>query len=226
MRAPAGLDEAELLASWRAGDVAAGQELFRQTYKIVARYLRNKVGSAVHGDLVQKTFLACVGSASQFRGASSFRTYLLRIAHHTLVDHFRDARRAAARDRAADVPIDDLVIAESFTEPEAIVSRRQEHRILLAALRRLPFALQVVLELRYWESLSDREIAEVLGAPIGTVKTRLRDGHQRLRREVASADVSPELLRSTMDTLDTWSQRVRSGLGLFDSSEPGGETAA
>lgn len=227
MRAPpTGLDEAELLARWRAGDAVCGQQLFRRSYNVVSRYLRNKVGGAVHGDLVQKTFLACLRTSARFRGASSFRTYLLRIAHHTLVDHFRAAQRTAERERGAerdrdrhrdpDAELDELVLADSLAEPDAIASRRQEHRILLAALRRLPFPLQVVLELRYWESLSDREIAEVLGTPLGTIKTRLRDGHRRLRRELASSDVSPELLRSTMDTLDGWSQRVRSGLGVLD----------
>jgi|SRR6187402_1804012 len=215
---PMGSDEVELLACWRAGDVAAGQQLFRQSYKVVSRYLRNKVSGAAHGDLVQKTFLACLRSSTQFRGASSFRTYLLRIAHHVLVDHFRDARRGAAPDcdRQYEVEVDDLILADSFADPDAIIARRQEHRCLLGALRRLPFALQVVLELRYWESLSDREIAEVLGAPLGTIKTRLRDGHIRLRHELARGDVSPELLRSTMDTLDNWSQRVRSGSGVLD----------
>lgn len=217
VRAPlAGFDEAELLACWRAGDVAAGQELFRRSYKVVSRYLRNKVGGAVHGDLVQKTFLACLRSSAQFRGASSFRTYLLRIAHHTLVDHFREAQRAAARSGGREAEVDELVLADAFAEPDAIVARRQEHRILLATLRRLPFALQVVLELRYWESLTDREIAEVLGAPLGTIKTRIRDGHLRLRRELASGEIPPELLRSTMDTLDRWSERVRGGLGALD----------
>lgn len=209
-------DEAELLASWRAGDTAAGQQLFRQSYKAVSRYLRNKVSGAMHGDLVQKTFLACLRSSTNFRGASSFRTYLLGIAHHTLVDHFRDASRRAARDHEGEIEVDDLIIADSFADPDAVVARKQEHRLLLAALRRLPFAVQVVLELRYWESLNDREIAEVLGAPLGTIKTRLRDGHIRLRRELARSEVSPELLRSTMDTLDQWSQRVRSGRGVLD----------
>ena len=214
-------DEAELLAAWRAGDVAAGQRLFRQSYKVVARYFRNKVSGAVHGDLVQKTFLACMRSAAQFRGMSSFRTYLLRIAHHTLVDHFRDARRSTARGPEQELDLDAVVVADALPDPDAVVTRRQEHRILLAALRRLPLALQVVLELRYWEGLSDSEIAEVLGAPLGTVKTRLRDGHLRLRHELARGDVSPELLRSTVDTLDRWSERVRGGLDIFaDDSAP------
>ena len=214
--ASTGQDEAELLACWRAGDAAAGQQLFRRSYKIVSRYLRNKVAASVHGDLVQKTFLACVRSASQFRGASSFRTYLLQIAHHTLLDYFRDLYRARTHAPEHDDELDELVIADSVGEPDAVVARRQEHRLLLLALRRLPFAMQVVLELRYWESLTDQEIAEVLGAPLGTVKTRLRDGHMRLRHELARGEVSPDLLQSTMDTLDHWSQRVRSGAGVLD----------
>lgn len=216
-----GPDEAALLASWRAGDVAAGQQLFRRSYKVVSRYFRNKVSVAAHGDLVQRTFLACVGSAARFRGTSSFRTYLLRIAHHTLVDHFREAHRRTARDREHDLDLDELVVADAVAEPDAVVARRQEHKVLLAALRRLPLALQVVLELHYWEGLSHAEIAEVLGAPIGTVKTRLREGHLRLRAEIVSGDVAPELLKSTLDTLDSWSERVRGGLELF-ADDPAG----
>jgi len=217
MRAPPmGLDETELLARWRDGDATAGQQLFRQYYKVVSRYLRNKVSGNVHADLVQKSFLACIRSSTQFRGASSFRTFLLRIAHQTLVDHFREVGRRVPGQRGHEVSMDDIVIADSFAELDAILSRRQEYRLLLAALRRLPFALQVVLELRYWESLRVREIAEVLGAPLGTVKTRLREGRIRLRRELERDDISPELLRSTMETLDSWSQRVRSGLGVLD----------
>ncbi|HWU87095.1 MAG TPA: RNA polymerase sigma factor [Kofleriaceae bacterium] len=213
---PTKQDEVELLAAWRAGDKAAGQRLFRQSYKVVSRYFRNKVGGVAHGDLVQRTFLACLRSAEGFRGASSFRTYLLRIAHHTLVDHYRAARRDTARGPEHELDLDDVVVADAISDPDAVVTRRQEHKILLAALRRLPLALQVVLELRYWEALTDREIAEVLGAPLGTVKTRLRDGHLRLREVLARGDVSPDLLRSTMDTLDSWSQRVRGGLDIFD----------
>jgi RNA polymerase sigma factor (sigma-70 family) len=209
------LDEAELLARWSTGNVAAGQRLFREYYNVVSRYLSNKVGGAVHGDLVQRTFLACLTGAAQLGGTSSFRTFLLRIAHRELAEHLRRARRGGTRAPEREVDLEALIVADSFAEPHAVAAQQQEHRLLLAALRRLPFALQAVLELHYWESLSPREIAEVLGAPIGTVKTQLRHGRVRLRRELASSDVTLDLLRSTLDLLEGWSERVRSELGIF-----------
>jgi len=210
----AGSEELELLARWRAGDDVSGQRLFGRWYSVVSRYLRNKVGGAVHKDLVQQTFEACLRSSASFRGTSSFRSFLLRIAYNKLADYLRSKYQRVDLERQ--VEVDDLVIADSFASPDSLVARRQEYRILLAGLRRLPFKLQVVLELRYWESLTDLEIAEVIDAPLGTVKTRLRTGHIRLQREVACSDISPDLVRSTMDTLEDWSGRVRDGLRVLE----------
>ena len=213
---PASAEHA-LLKRWSEGELAAGQELFRRSYAVVTRYFRNKVNEAQVHDLVQKTFLACLASAGRFRQSSSFATYVLAIAHHQLVDHYRASGRRAARELDLDV----LVLADEGPGAEVVVGQRQDHRLLLGALRRLPFAQQVVLELRYWEGLSDTEIAEVLELPLGTVKTRLRSGQQRLRDELARDDVPAELLRTTLDTLDRWSARVGRGTDDPDrASEP------
>ncbi len=211
------VNELELLRRWQAGETAAGQQLFRRSYEVVSRYFRNKVAEAVLADLVQKTFLACLSSAARFRAASSFATYVLAIAHHTLVDHYRGQKRSSNRE----LDLDGLVIADTFPGADALVKQRQDLRLLLGALRRLPFPQQAVLELRYWEALSDSEIAEILDEPLGTVKTRLRDGQQRLRHELARGDVAPELLRTTLDTLEHWQQRVRRGMGVFDEPRDG-----
>jgi RNA polymerase sigma-70 factor (ECF subfamily) len=81
--------------------------------------------------------------------------------------------------------------------------------LLLRALRRLRFPLQVVLELRYWESMSDVEIAEVLDEPLGTIKTRLRAGRLALEDQLAALASSADELRSTLDSLHRWAVRVR-----------------
>ena len=76
-------------------------------------------------------------------------------------------------------------------------------------LLRLRFPLQLVLELRYWEAMSDAEIAEVLDEPIGTIKSRLRAGRLALKDQLERLAGSAEELRSTLDSLHRWAMRVR-----------------
>jgi RNA polymerase sigma-70 factor (ECF subfamily) len=196
----------ELLASWRRGDAGAGEALFERHYEAVRRYFRNKVPAAAVHDLVQDTFLAGLQARDRFRERSTFRAYLLGIAHHRMIDHLR----AAPRDR--DTPdVGELILADLSPVGEDVIAAKRERRLLLRALRSLRFSLQVVLELRYWESMSDPEIAEVLDEPLGTIKTRLRAGRLALEDKLAELSGSAEELRSTLDSLQRWASRVRRG---------------
>jgi RNA polymerase sigma-70 factor (ECF subfamily) len=200
-------DDHILLASWRTGEKRSGELLFERHYASVRRFFHNKVATHVHRDLVQKTFLACVEAPERFEARSSFRTYLFGIAHHVLLDHLRKQHRGPGRE----CDVDQLVIADLVPGPDEAVHARREQRVLLKALRRLSLPLQVVLELQYWESLSNPEIAEILDWPVGTVKTRLRTARAALEELIAEMAGSPEALRSTMDTLQLWAERVRVG---------------
>jgi RNA polymerase sigma-70 factor (ECF subfamily) len=194
----------ELLASWRQGDEPAGEMLFERHYEAVRRYFRNKVPPAAARDLVQDTFLACLQARDRFRERSTFRAYLLGIAHHRMIDHLR----AAPRSRGA-LDVGELILADLSPVGEDAIAAKRERRLLLRALRSLRFPLQVVLELRYWESMSDPEIAEVLDEPLGTIKTRLRAGRSALEGKLAELSGSAEELRSTLDSLQRWASRVR-----------------
>jgi RNA polymerase sigma-70 factor (ECF subfamily) len=209
LHASPGSDET-LLTAWRAGDRVAGQCLFSSYYPVLSRYFRNKAAASVRGDLVQQTFAACVKGADHFRGASSFRTYVLRIAHHVLVDHYRAAQRLAARVPERDPECDrEWSVADELAGDDDVVERRESFRVLLGALRRLPLTTQVVIELRFWESLTVREVAEVLGLPEGTVKTRERAGLKQLRKQIDRDEIPRDLLKTTLDTIDAWAARVR-----------------
>lgn len=194
----------DLLLSWRHGSRQAGELLFDRHYRTVRRYFSNKVPAAATRDLVQETFLACVEAYARLRDHSSFRGYLLGIAHHVLVDYLRARSRHG---QASD--LDDLILADLQPAGEDAIAAKRERRVLLRALRRLRFPLQVVLELRYWESMSDHEIAEILDEPLGTIKTRLRAGKRALEEQVARLTSTPEELRSTLDSLHRWAARVR-----------------
>jgi RNA polymerase sigma factor (sigma-70 family) len=198
----------ELVRAWRSGDVAAGEALVERHLESVHRFFSNKVRHATD-DLVQRTFLACVESLDAFEGRSSFRSYLFGIARHVLYHHWRDADRGfdvltvSVGSRLADQP-----------SPADHVAARQEQRLLLRALRGLPLELQTLLELAYWEGLSDRELAEALEVPTGTIKSRLRKARGLLDAELSSLAPSPALLESSRHTLDTWAAGIRERTGI------------
>lgn len=199
-----GVTDEALLCDWRRGSSQAGEQLFDRHYSTVRRYFRNKAPAAAVRDLVQDTFLACLESHAQRRTQSTFRAYVLGIAHHVLVDHLR----AVARRSGRELDLGELILADLHPVGEEAIAVRRERRLLLRALRRLRFPLQVVLELRYWEAMSDRVIAEVLDEPLGTIKTRLRAGRLALEDQLAQLASSDEELRSTLDSLQHWAARV------------------
>ncbi|MCA9705484.1 MAG: hypothetical protein KDK70_06540 [Myxococcales bacterium] len=82
-------------------------------------------------------------------------------------------------------------------------------RLLLAALRALPVDLQVALELFYFEHIRGPELAEVLGLPEGTVRSRLRRGREILRERLQELLRSPGMVESTMTDLESWASSLR-----------------
>ena len=93
-----------------------------------------------------------------------------------------------------------------------IVAKHREQRLLLQALRRIPIDLQVVLELYYWERLPANQVAEVVGVPEGTARTRIRRAKQLLEQEMAKIAANPEDLSSTLVNLEEWAADLREHL--------------
>ena len=198
----------ELLDRWRGGDDRAGSQLLRRQFDRLYRFFRTKVEPELLPELVQQTLLRCVEHRDRFRGDAGFSTYLYAIARSVLVGHYR---RRARHDRIFDpavVSIDDAGprLSEAFVQ-------REQHRLLLRGLRSLPVDHQVLLELHYWERLNGPALAEVLGVPEGTVRTRLRRAKQMLRDAVLAAEATPGAAASTTQDLDGWVQSLREFVG-------------
>lgn len=191
-------DDASLLHAWQAGDQVAGSTLFSRHYPSIFRFFMSKVPDAAE-DLVQRTFLGCLEAADRFRGDSSMRTFLFGIAHNTLRHHLRGRHRQAQ-------PLDSLVVsaAELAPGPSTALAHRQEQRLLLRALRHIPLEYQVVLELHYWERQSATQIAEIMGAPAGTIKTRIRRGRQLLQEKITELAETPAESTSTLGGFEDW----------------------
>ena len=202
------IDDVVLLEAWCRGDRAAGAELFERHYPSVARFFHNKVPEAAQEDLIHETFLACLTGAARFRGQARFRTYLFGIARNVLAEHVRRLARRNAR-LGSEVNLDETPAVSFGLSPVATVAQREEQRLLLEALRRIPLSYQIALELHYWEELTAAEIGLVLGVPLGTAKTRIYDGREHLEDQLRKLARSPEALRSTLDDLDRWARRIR-----------------
>jgi len=198
----------ELLDAWRTGDRGAGNTLFERYFDPVCRFFSNKVHHNID-DLIQRTFLGCVEGRDRFQKQASFRTYLFAVAHNVLREYFRERRRGGEQD-APDPGTDSR--DEDSPSPSSVVANHQEQRLLLAALRRIPLDYQLVLELYYWEDMAAPELAQVLGLPEGTVRSRLRRAKEALADKMASLARSPELLKTTMSDLEKWVRSLRAQL--------------
>jgi RNA polymerase sigma-70 factor (ECF subfamily) len=149
-----------------SGDLAAFESLVRAYQAHVFRFVRHLVGDpALAEDLTQETFLRLYRRLGSFRFQSKFSTWLFQVARNAATDELRRRQRRERLTELAPVP-----------GPPSAPDARAELRAALAAL---PPALQESLVLVEVFGFAYREVAEVLGVPVGTVKSRVF--HARLR---------------------------------------------
>jgi RNA polymerase sigma-70 factor (ECF subfamily) len=182
----------ELLDAWRAGDLAAGNELVSRHWASVSRFFRSKVGDD-GADLISQTFLACVEGRDHI---DNVKAYLFATARRRLADHFR--RRA----RTPELDLARSSLADLATGPTTEVARRERGELLHRALADIPLDDQIALELAYFEQLSTRELAGVLDIPENTVRSRLSRARDKLRERLSAlgAPDEVELAESQLDT--------------------------
>jgi len=197
--------DVELLAAWRAGDSAAGDALFERWFDTLYRFFRNKAGEGVE-DLVHDTFMACI-AGKEFRGDSSFKTWLFTVARHTLYAHLKKQQK-----RGDELDVEEVSIASLGTSPSGLLARKGEEKLMLQALRAIPIDLQIALELFYWEDLDGPDIAAALEIPEGTVRSRLRRAREALEDQLAKLAEDPSLVQSTKTGLETWARGLREQL--------------
>ena len=141
-------------------------------------------------DVVQEAFLNLWRSGARYeRSRGSVRTWLLGIVHHRAIDALR---RATVHDkrRTGDEDIAERLEAPERTDVE--VARREEAHTVRAAMDTLPAEQSQVIELAYFGGFTHSEIAEMLDAPIGTVKGRMRLGLEKLRTALAARGTGTE----------------------------------
>ncbi|MBZ0235690.1 MAG: sigma-70 family RNA polymerase sigma factor [Deltaproteobacteria bacterium] len=194
-------DDRELLERWRGGDRDAGQALFERHFESIYGFFVNKCESEVD-ELVQATFLACVRAREQFRGDSSFRTYLFTIARHELYRALRTLRRDGDR-----LDFLETSLAELVTTPATRLGRNADHKRLLEAMATLPVEQQLLLELHYWEDTDITALATIFEAPAVTVRSRLHRARKALRARLEAGPMERAVDESD-EGFDQWARSV------------------
>ncbi|WP_434810057.1 ECF RNA polymerase sigma factor SigK [Microbacterium sp. bgisy189] len=179
---PASDHAADLLVRIADGDQQAFAGLYdmlsSRVFGLILRVLGDRSQSE---EVLQEVFLEVWQSASKFApNKGQGRSWVLTIAHRRAVDRVRSAQ--SGRDRDVRVGMRELnTPVESVAEA---VELRIEGRRVAQALTVLPEAQREALTLAYYGGYSQSEIAALVGAPLGTIKTRMRDGLRRLRTEM------------------------------------------
>jgi len=129
-------------------------------------------------EVAQDAFHAVWRRARSYRAdRGSVRTWLLAIARNAAIDWRRTKGRRVEREAAIDEAAE--LVEDTHVDERVIASLRAER--VRAAIAALPDEQRVVLSLAFWSGLSQREIAERTGTPLGTVKSRVRLGMAKLR---------------------------------------------
>ncbi len=162
----------------------------RPIYGLALKMLNN---SELAEDVVQEVFWRVWRRGATFQaGQGKFTSWLFGIAHNLCIDELRRQRsRPTPVYLASDATICDT-LSDGQPEPALVSWQAERRRIILAALQELPNDQRQVVELAYFGGLSQREIAEQLNDPLGTVKTRIRLGLQKIKHVLQTQGISHE----------------------------------
>lgn len=175
------LDET-LLASIAAGDKFAMQVLFQRHNVRVYRFVLRLIGNAsVAEEIVGDVFLNVWQHAGSFEAKCQVTTWLLTIARHKAISVLRRRPETQLDDKLADA------IADPGDGAEAILDRQDRSKTIRECLKRLSPLHREIIDLVYYHEKSIEEVAQIVGAPKSTVKTRMFYARNHMAKLLAAA---------------------------------------
>lgn len=199
-------DDSTLLTAWRSGDAQASAELVRRHYRPIYLFLFSKVGPEVAQDLTQSVFETLCRKQTSFRGDATVRTYLFGIARWTLVHHHRKQRGSLETFDPAEDPLE---VPDAVASMTSQLAAKREEVLFVQSMRELALDDQILLELKYYDGMTVRELAAVFEIPRATMADRVARARTRLSKAVSTLGESKQLVESTMSGLDAHMQAIR-----------------
>ncbi len=186
----AGMDAApdadeDLMLRYRDGDAAAFERLYSRHKGGVFRYLlRQCRDRAIADELFQEVWMNLIKARANYTVQAKFTTYLYRVAHNRLIDHYRETQRQVPLSYSHDDDDDDAlanIADDNNHSPERLLAARQGAAAFLRLLENLPEAQREAFVLHEESGLSVEEIAAATGTNAETAKSRLRYALKKLR---------------------------------------------
>ena len=161
----------------------------RQVYSLAIRMVENQ---GLAEEITQDVFMTVWTRGGTYRSERGpFSSWLLSIAHNRCIDELRRRRRRA---KVPTIDIDDMRADPSGSPDEVLdaVFNNLDRQTIMEALGHLPPLQRQVIIMAYFQGLTQSEISEVLGAPLGTVKTRMRLGLRKMRDVLSGQGAADE----------------------------------
>ena len=148
----------------------------RLVFSLALKILNDRAGAE---EVVQEVFVKVWRRAQDYRAdRGKFSSWLTGIAHHHAID---ELRRRRVRPSAAGDETAAAEVMDGEPSPTERAEQNMEHRLIVDALKQIPIEQRRTIELAYFNGFTQQEIAKKLNEPLGTVKTRMRLGMQKLR---------------------------------------------
>ena len=188
------IDEASLVAQARAGNMASVEKLILKyqdrVYNTILKICGNEADAA---ELAQDAFVRAIQGLKDFKGQSSFYTWLFRIAVNLTFNFCKKNSKVSFQslqeetDEETNRQLKDYLIDKNIADPSELASKKEVQCLILKALEKLDPQQRAVVVLRDIEQMSYNEIAETLDMEIGTVKSRIARGRKNLREILEAA---------------------------------------
>ena len=188
------MQEEQLVRKAQSGDDSAFEQLLLQhqknVYNLCLRLLQNPDDAQ---DAAQESFLRAWRNLDQYHFDAAFSTWLYRLTRNLCLDELRKKKRRpqtslSVQDEEGEER--ELEIADPAPVPEEALLQKEQQRAVALAMEQLPPEQREILQLRVVQELPYEQIAEILGLPVGTVKSRLARARIQLKKNLADGNLS------------------------------------
>lgn len=170
------MNETELIKEAKRGDSIAFAMLFKEHYPFLVKYLTKvTMKPEIAEDLAQETMIKCIGKIKLYNGKAKFSSWLITIATNLYIDDIRKKKREQMWQ------IEEQALRKMRWHFE---SRNEEWNDVINYLGKLSEDIRIPIVLKHYYGYAYEEIAEMLGIAIGTVKSRIHNGIQNIRKEL------------------------------------------